>query len=242
MFALELATHRRCTPAQPILSALQRYNRRKCAHPLRDLDATVDLSPHSALFSLQLMDLTHGWWSDREDNDIHIFDVLPLAAAISSKLYSAEYPDPDPFPGLQQHAAHLLTCSRPSPHSSPGASLTTLHRCTLGAQFSKLSLRSVASSGQSTPSLEHTRRQLGSKSSTSASHCGVNSNLSSLNARSSHWFLPTCLLMVHKVLLKYTFGTSHSLWTGGPSHVGGSVWFLSCAFWTCLQEAGVRLR
>ena len=80
---------------------------------------------------------------------------------------------------------------------SPGASLTSHHRCTPGGQFSKLSLRSITSWGQSTTSLEHTRRQLGSKSSGSASPCGVSSNLSSLNARSSHWFLPTCLLGVH---------------------------------------------
>ena len=47
VFALEWATHRRCFPAQPGLSALQRYTRRKCDHLLRDLAATVDLPPHS---------------------------------------------------------------------------------------------------------------------------------------------------------------------------------------------------
>ena len=45
MFAPEWATYRRCFPAQPMLSALQRYNRRKCAHLLRDLAVTVDLQP-----------------------------------------------------------------------------------------------------------------------------------------------------------------------------------------------------
>ena len=36
MFALEWATFRRCLLEQPILSALHGYNRRKCAHLLRD--------------------------------------------------------------------------------------------------------------------------------------------------------------------------------------------------------------
>ena len=63
------------------LTALQRSNRRKCGHLLRDLAATADLPPHSALFSQQLMDLTHGWWSDDEGPDIDVGDVYPLAAA-----------------------------------------------------------------------------------------------------------------------------------------------------------------
>ena len=113
MFALEWAPYRRCFPAPPILSALQRYNRRKCAHLLRDLAATADLPPRSAFFSLQLLDLAHRW-SEREDNEIHIFDVLPLTAAvyIQIKLDSALAPDPDPFPDPQQPArplADLLT-------------------------------------------------------------------------------------------------------------------------------------
>ena len=47
-------------------------------------------------------------------------------------------------------------------------------------------------------------------------------------------------LGVLKTLLKCTFSSSHSLWTRG--HVGGSAWFLSCAFWICLQVARVCLR
>ena len=76
----------RCFLAQPILSALQRHNRRKCAH----LAASADLPPHHR-------------WSEREDNDIHIFDVLPLAATlyIQIRLKSALYPDPDRFPDPQ---------------------------------------------------------------------------------------------------------------------------------------------
>ena len=44
--------------------------RRKCGHLLRDLAATADLPPHSALFLQQLLDLTHRWWTEREDNDM----------------------------------------------------------------------------------------------------------------------------------------------------------------------------
>ena len=40
LFTLEWATYQRCFPAQPLLSALQRKNRRKCAYPLRDLAVT----------------------------------------------------------------------------------------------------------------------------------------------------------------------------------------------------------
>ena len=49
MLAMEVETHRRCFPAQPPLSALQRYNRRKCAFLLRDLAAAAYLPPHCAL-------------------------------------------------------------------------------------------------------------------------------------------------------------------------------------------------
>ena len=190
----------------------------------RDLAATADLPP--ALFSLQLLDLAHRW-SEREDNEIHIFDVLPPAATIyiQIKLNSALYPDPDPFPDPQQPArplADLLKAiaglfARRQPHNAP-----SLHTWWTIQQI-----------------VTEEYRILGT---ISASLCGVSKNLSSLNARSSRWFLPTCLLMVHKVLLKFTFGTSHSFRRDSrPCHVGSS-WFLSCAFWSCLQVAGVRLR
>ena len=128
MFAFELVTYRRCFPAQPILSALQRSNRRKCAHLLRDLAATADWPPHSALFSLQLLDLAHRW-SERGDNDIHTFDVLPLAASvyIHIKLHSALCRDPNPLPDPHQPArplADLLGAiaglhARREPHNAP---------------------------------------------------------------------------------------------------------------------------
>ena len=122
MFALELATFRRCFPAHPLLSALHKYNRRKCAHLERDLAATVDLPPHSAFFSLQLLDLAHRW-SEREDNDIHIFDVFPLAATVYLlvKMNPARAPDPPqpvrPVADLPTVIARLL--ARRQPHNAP---------------------------------------------------------------------------------------------------------------------------
>ena len=99
MLALERDTFQRCLPAQPAPSALQRFSRRKCAFLLGDLAATADLPPHSAHFSQQLLDLTHRWWTEREDPDIDITDVHPLAAAVYSHimLRSARYPDPARF-------------------------------------------------------------------------------------------------------------------------------------------------
>ena len=61
-------------------TALQRFTRCKCAHLLRDLAATADLPPHSAIFSQQLLDLTHRW-SQPEEPDIDVNDVYPFAAA-----------------------------------------------------------------------------------------------------------------------------------------------------------------
>ena len=52
------------------------------AHLLRDLDATADLPNHCSLFALQLLDLTHRWWSEFEDPDIEEGDVYFLAAAL----------------------------------------------------------------------------------------------------------------------------------------------------------------
>ena len=234
MFALELATCRRWFPAQPIFSALQRSDA-SGGHLPQDLAATVDLPPHTALFSLQLMDLTHRWWSDREDNDIHIFDVLPLAAAacISHLAAFSGASRSGPFP--RSTAAFAALLARRQPHNAP-----PLH--------TGWTVQQIVTEGVSHPGVSQLRawdihlRQLGLMSSSSASPCGVSSNLSSLNARSSHWFLPMCLLVVLEKLLTCTFVTSHSLWTRGPVTREDSAWFLSCAFWICLQVAGVRLR
>ena len=73
--------------------------------------ATADLPRRSALFSQQLLDLTHRWWAEREDLDIDIDHVHPLAAAvyIHIKLHSARYPDPAQFqlPDPRQPARSL---------------------------------------------------------------------------------------------------------------------------------------
>ena len=59
LFALKDDVFQRCLSAQPAPTALQRSNRCKCAHLLRDLAATANLPHDSALFSQQLLDQTH---------------------------------------------------------------------------------------------------------------------------------------------------------------------------------------
>ena len=65
MFALEWATYRRCFPATL-------FNKQKCAHLLHDFAAVAAPPPQSAPFSNELLDLG----SERQDNNIHICDVL----------------------------------------------------------------------------------------------------------------------------------------------------------------------
>ena len=232
MFALELETYRRCFPAQRVLSALPRYNRHKCAHLLRDLAATADLPPHSALFSQQLLDMTHRWWSEGDDNDIIIVDVLPLAAAVyvHIELRSARYPGPDPSPDPQQ--------PRPSPHFLPGASLTTPHCCTQRGQFRELSeeyriLGSVNYElGTHTPAawIQVFKQRL--------SMCHLSSHLRPFLSLVPPDVLARGAQDIADVYVREQRFTVHSR----PSHVGGSAWFFSCAFWVCLQVAGVCLR
>ena len=66
LLALEDDVFQRCLSAQLAPTALQRSNRGKCAHLLRDLDATADLPLHCPLFALQLQNLTHRWLSESE--------------------------------------------------------------------------------------------------------------------------------------------------------------------------------
>ena len=91
-------------------------------------------------------------------------------------------------------------------------------------------------------SLAPTRQQLGSKSSSSASPCGVSSSFSCLSARSFHWFLPTCLLGVLKIMLTVCVLEQPFTMDTRPSEVGASAWFLSYALWICLHVVGVCLR
>ena len=211
MFALELETYRRCFPAQLALSALQWYIRRKCAHLQRDLVATADLPPHSALFSQRLWDVTHRWWTEREDNNIDSVDVHSLVAAVFDhiKLHSARYPDlvPHQFPDPQQPArplADLLTAiaallARRQHHNAP-----FLHPAW-----------TIQHPGVSQPRAWHLHASSFDLSLQTAP--GVSSSLGSLNARSFHWFPPSCLLGVLKILLTCTFQSRHSLWTRGPA-------------------------
>ena len=208
MLALEWDTFRRCFLAQPALSLLQRFNRRMCAFLLRDLAATADLPFHSALFSQQLLDLTHRWWAEREDPDIEINDVHLLAAAthIHTQLHSARYPDPGP-----------ISASRSS--GSPPAPLTDL----LTAVVALLARRQP----HNAPLLH--------------------------SARTVHEVITEeyrILESVHYELGAYTpgdwvqlFGLRFSLRTQQHQQRFPQVTrsLLSCAFWVCLQQAGVHL-
>ena len=130
MLTLENDIFQRCLLAQPAPTTLQRFNRRKCSHLLRDLAATADLPSHSAVFSQQLLDLTHRWWSEAEDPDIDVHDVSPAAAAyMCIKLHSAMYPDlasfqlPDPRQPARSPTDLLTTLAaildRRQPHNVP---------------------------------------------------------------------------------------------------------------------------
>ena len=132
ILTLESDVFQRCLSAQPVSTALQRFSRCKCAHLLRDLAAAADLPlTVSALFSQQLLDLTHRWWSEVEDPDIDVNDTYFLAAAACTciKLHSARYPDlapfqlPDPREPARPHRpshdsrCYFSTCVSLSPRS-----------------------------------------------------------------------------------------------------------------------------
>ena len=100
-------------PAQPHLSAWQRFNRHFCAHLPQDLVAAADLPPHNALFSQQLLGLTHRWWTEKEDNDTDIVDVhsqRPQSLSILRDPVPHQFPDPQQpaRPRRQPHNVPLL--------------------------------------------------------------------------------------------------------------------------------------
>ena len=232
MFEVEWATYRRCFPAQPILSALQRYNRRKRAHLLRDLATTVDLPPHSALFSLQLLDLAHRW-SEREDNDFHIFDVLPLAATVYISWLRL---NPPPAPDRQQPArplADLLAASAGllawrQPHNAPSLQqvVTEEYRIleVLGCELAThtpaawIDVFKQRLSLWCQQQLQQSQRPL-------------------LSLVSPDVFAHAAQGIAEVYVRDQPFTV-----VSRPSHVGASAWSLSCAFWICLPLAGVYLR
>ena len=101
---------------------------------------------------------------------------------------------------------------RPSAACPPTGGPAHCRCCTQLGKFRKLSQKNIVSLVQSTTSLAPTRQHLGYKSSSSASPCGV----SCLRVHSFHWFLPTCLIRVLRILLTCTFQSSHSLRTPDP--------------------------
>ena len=123
MFALELETYRRCFPCDC------RTTTGASAPTSCETSPLCRLTVHSSPSSFK--DLTHRWWTEREDNDTDIVDVHALAAAvyIHFKFHSARYPDPVPyqFPDPQQSVrplADLLTAmaallARRPPHNAP---------------------------------------------------------------------------------------------------------------------------
>ena len=229
MFALELETYRRCFP------------RNGSSLHCRDTTGasaltSCETSPPQLFCRLTVHSSRSSFWTRLTDGGpkaktttLTLLTSIPLAASvyIHFKLHTARYPDPVPyqFPDPQQPArplADLFTAiaallAKRQPHNAP-----LLHPAWTTQEVVTEEYRW----GQSTTSLAPTRQQLGSKSSSSASPCGVSSSPSCLSARSFHWFLPTWSATVDS----------------RPSHVGGSAWFLSCAFWICLQMAGVCLR
>ena len=158
-------------------------------HLLRDLATTADLPPNSALFSQQLLDLTHRS-SEREDTTWTLATSTSWQPQSISMLSCARRGIQDPVPHQPRpsaacsptgRSAHSPCCT-PRQAPAPQRSIAALSL----EQFRKLSQRNIVSWGQSTTSLAPTRQQLGSKSSSSASPCGVSSSFSCLSARSFH--------------------------------------------------------
>ena len=94
---------RRCAPSQPPLSVLQLANRRKCVRFSTDLVAASALPHHTGGFTLQLWDLAHTW-SDRDDNDIDMSDILAWEAAVYMFIkLGPSWPQQPRFPTAPRH-------------------------------------------------------------------------------------------------------------------------------------------
>ena len=216
--------------------------RRKSARLLRDLAATADLPPHCVLFSQQLLDLTHRWWSEAEDPDMD--DVYPLAAAaeICIKLHTTRYPDLAPLrlPDPRQPArslTDLLTAlagflDRRQPHSIP-----LLHSARAVHEVVTEEYRNLESVnyqfGTYTPgdwvklfevsfSLRAQQFQLRFPQATRSLLSRVPSGVVASGA----------LCIANDYVRDHPFSLDSK-----PSRIGSSAWFLSCMQWVCLLQA-----
>ena len=119
--------------AQPAPTVLQRSNRGECAHLLRDLAATAD-PLHCALFSQQLLGVTHRRWSETEGPNI---EEGVMSNPCRQRLISALNCTPpgtltrlhSSFQTLGSRPALSPTFSRLLPLLWAGANLTTCRLC-----------------------------------------------------------------------------------------------------------------
>ena len=180
------------------------------------------LPPHSALSSLQLLDLAHRWWSERECNGIHIF----AAVYIHMKLQQ-----PPPLTDLLTATAALFSSRQPHNASSLHTGWTVQQIVTednriLGSINFELATYTPAAWTQVFKLRLSLWYQQQSQQSQRPLLSLVPPDVPARDAQD-----------VADVYVRDQPFTMDSR----PSHVG-SAWFLSCAFWICLQVAGVRLR
>ena len=203
---------------------MQRYVRRKCGFLLRDLVAAANLPPHGALFSQQLLDLTHRWWTEREQIPTLTSTMsTPFAAAvyIHIKLHSERYPGPAPFqlPDPLQ-AARFLTdlltdvavlLARRQPHNAP-----LLHSAWTVQQIIAEECRILESVHHElgTPAPAAWIQVLEKRLSCGAS--SASSVFRSLRARSSRASPLVCWRVAHGALPTSTSQIGHSQWSPGP--------------------------
>ena len=235
MFAFERAIYQRCFPAQLPLSSRGSTGRSaftscKTSLPLLFSRFTVQIS----LFSTWT--LAHVW-SERRDNDIHIFDVLPLAAAVCIfiKMDPARAQVPRhtrPLADLPATIARLL--ARRQPHNAP-----SLHTGWTIQQILTVEchILEVLNYELTTP--------------TPAAWIEV------LERRHFLWQVqqlqqpyrphiprgPLSVLADSARLIAKAHIRDHPFTANSrASQVGASAWFISVAIWVCLALIGVRLR
>ena len=128
LLALEDDVFQWCLSAQSDLTTLQRSNRGKSVHLLRDLNATADLPPHCPLFVLQLLDLTQRCGLNPREGDVYPWRQRLLIAlnctppGTQTRLHSS-------FQTLGSRPALSLTFSRLLSLFWAGANLATCRLC-----------------------------------------------------------------------------------------------------------------